>query len=299
MKTYRSTAPMKPYRSAKAARMIRQTYDALLATWDTPLAERDLPSPFGTTHVIAAGDPAAPPVLLLHGVGDDSALMWCYNAKALAAKFRLYAVDTLGGPGKSIPGPGYAKGFDSAQWLDATLDTLGLSAVSIVGTSHGAYLAQAYAAARPARVRQLVCIAGTVPTADENPIKTMMRIFLPEALFPTEKNTARLLRKLSGDHPEVFLSNPAIMTHYQWLLRGFSPMAMRHHDISPLTPAQIDSLRPKALYLAGRRDPFQRLGGEAALLASGMPCRIFDTAGHGLNHELAQDINQILLDVLR
>lgn len=289
---------MKVYRSRKAGQRIRETYDALLARWGVPFEEMDIPSAFGTTHVVAAGDPAAEPVILLHGVGDDSALMWLYNAKALAGTYRIYAVDTIGGPGKSEPGAGYGKGFDEAAWMDAVLDGLGLRAASLVGTSHGAYVAQYYAAMRPGRVRRVVCLAGTLPVGSGSPMKTMMRIFLPEALFPTAKNTERLIRKLTGTNSRVFLTNPLVMEHYRWLLKGFDNMAMRYHAIQRLTQAQVEAIRPKVLYLAGEEDPFQQLGGKQALLDHGMQCRFFEGVGHAINHEIADEVNAILLAAL-
>jgi pimeloyl-ACP methyl ester carboxylesterase len=59
-------------------------------------------SPFGDTHVLVAGAADAPPLVLFHGVGDDAAVMWLYHIKDLSARHRCYAVDTLGGPGRSL-----------------------------------------------------------------------------------------------------------------------------------------------------------------------------------------------------
>lgn len=289
---------MKVYKSRRAVEMIRSTYDALLAQWGVEVEEMDLPSPYGTTHVIAAGDKAAPPVLLFHGVGDDSALMWLHNAGTLAKKYRIYAVDTVGGPGKSVPGAGYTQGFDDAAWMDTVLDALDISIARLVGTSHGAYLAQYYGVMRPERVEKIVCLAGAPPVGGGSPMATMLRIFLPEALLPTRRNTQRLLRKLCGAHSEVFLDNETVMTHYRWLLRGFNTMAMRYHAVKGMTGEQLDMLRPRTLYLVGNEDPFQRLGGQAAIEENRMRCRRFDRVGHGINHEIAGEINAILLDVL-
>lgn len=288
---------MKVYRSKRAGREIHTTYDTLLSQWGIPVQEMDLSSPYGTTHVITAGDPAAEPMVLFHGVGDDSALMWYYNARALATRYRLYAVDTLGGPGKSVPGAGYAKGFDDAAWIDTILDGLGIDAAMLVGTSHGAYLAQYYGALRPHRVPRIICLAGSLPVGDESPMKTMMKIFFPEAMFPTERNTVRLLRKLMGTNTGPMLDNPTIMRHYRWLLRGFSPMSMQHHAIQGLTGAQIDLLRAKTLYLVGEEDLFQKLGGADVLKQYGMTQRRFAGVGHAINHEIAEEINRILLEV--
>ncbi len=140
----------KVYKSEKARENILKTYDQLLARWGCEAAESDVPTPYGDTHVVCFGPKNAPALVLLHGVGDDTALMWLLNAKALAQHFCCYALDTLGGPGKSRPNAAYAKGFDDCVWLDAVFDGLGLGeGLYIAGVSNGAYLAQLYAAQRP------------------------------------------------------------------------------------------------------------------------------------------------------
>ena len=285
---------MKVYRSEKARKNILGTYDKLLVQWEISVEERDIPSIYGTTHVLVAGDSSSQPLVLFHGVGDDSALMWLYNAKSLAKQFRIYAVDTIGGPGKSTPGVGYGSKFEDAEWIDSVLNSLGLSAVHIVGTSHGAYLAQYYAAMRPNRVNRIICLAGSVPVDGGSSMKTMMRIFLPEALIPTKKNTARLIRKLCGANSGMFLNDPVVMEHYRWLLKGFNNMAMRYHKVKSLTNEQIDVIRPIALYLVGNDDPFQKLGGKEALLRYSMRCKFYDHVGHGINHEIADEINSVI-----
>ena len=94
---------MKVYRSRKSGLAIRESYDRLLAFWSCETKERDVATAYGTTHVIECGKAESLPLVLFHGVGDDSALMWIYNAPELSKHFHLYAIDTLGGPGKSVP----------------------------------------------------------------------------------------------------------------------------------------------------------------------------------------------------
>ena len=176
------------------------------------------------------------------------------------------------------------------------LEALHLDTVGIVGTSHGAYLAQYYTANRLQRIEKIVCLAGTVPVNSGSPMKTMMKIFLPEALFPTRRNTEKLLRKLCGNHCEVFLNNETVMEHYQWMLKGFNNMAMRYHAIKSLSVEQINTIRPKTLYINGNDDPFQLLGGKATLEQYKMQSLFFDHIGHGINHEISEQVNEILLD---
>jgi pimeloyl-ACP methyl ester carboxylesterase len=53
-------------------------YDAVLKRWPVPYEELDIPTRFGTTHLIASGSPSLPPLLLLHATGTSST-MWFPN----------------------------------------------------------------------------------------------------------------------------------------------------------------------------------------------------------------------------
>ena len=126
----------------------------------------------------------------------------------------------------------------------------------------------------------------------------MIHIFLPEALFPTKNNTIKRLRKLSGKNSGVFTDNPTVMEHYQTLLKGFNNMAMRHHKLEQFSDEEVAAIRSKTLYLMGDADPFARLGGKELLLRYKMNARFFPDVGHGINHEIADEINQVLIEML-
>ena len=291
---------MKVYRSRKSGLAIRESYDRLLTFWSCETKERDVATAYGATHVIECGKAESLPLVLFHGVGDDSALMWIYNAPELSKHFHLYAIDTLGGPGKSVPNENYNKEFDDIRWIDETLDRLGIGKAFFAGVSHGGYLVQAYTLLRPERVLKTISISGTVPVGGKKlSMMAMMKIFLPEALFPTDKNVSRLIRKLSGENYSVFTDNPEIMTHYKSLLRGFNNMAMRYHKLHAFSPEDVDRIRDKVIYLVGTEDPFERLGGRYVLERYHMNAVFYEKAGHGLNHELADEINQKMISILQ
>ncbi|MBE5959855.1 MAG: alpha/beta hydrolase [Lachnospiraceae bacterium] len=291
---------MNQYRSKKAGEKILRTYDNLMGQWGIAYEERMIVTAYGDTHVTICGKKDGEPLVLFHGVGDDSALMWLYNAKVLGKEFRLYAVDTIGGPGKSQIGEEYNEKFDDVAWIDAVLDGLLLKQVLVAGVSHGGYLTQLYTAARPERVRKGIALASAVASgSSENNGKIMMKIFMPEALFPTRKNTERLLKKLAGDHYQVFTQNEAIMEHYTYLLRGFNNMAMRYHVVRPLTKEELDIVREKVTFLAGEKDPFEQLGGKELMRKEKVKVFFYPEAGHGINHEIAETINQKMIEILR
>ncbi len=285
------------YRSKTAEIHIKETYVELLQNWQIKVIEKMVETRYGSTHVIECGNEFGKPLVMFHGVGDDSALMWLYNARALGEHFHLYAIDTIGGPGKSIIGNGYNKEFDDVLWIDDILDGLALKRSSFVGVSHGGYLVQLYALCRGERVEKAISLAASVPIGTHgSPMKIMMKIFLPEALFPTKNNVRKLIVKLSGKHPEVFTENKIIMEHYTWLIKGFNNMAMRYHKVRNFNEEEISKIRDKVYYIVGRDDPFEKLGGAEALESEKMHVKFYDDVGHGINHEIAEEINREIIE---
>ena len=290
---------MKVYRTKKMQQEIMRTYNNLLAQWDVETEQIDISTEYGTTHIIACGKKDAPPLVLFHGVGDDSALMWIYNAKYLSRYFRIYAVDTIGGPGKSVPGEGYNKEFDDVLWIDSVLDKLLIEETFLVGVSHGGYLVQVYSLCRPNRVKKGISISGALSVRREgHGVPPMLKIFLPEALFPTKKNVNKLINKLCGENATVFTENSDIMEHYTYLLRGFNNMSMGYHKVRTFNEKEVNIIRDKVVFLAGLEDPFEKLGGEETLRKNRMKVTFYENAGHGLNHERAEEINVKIVEIL-
>ncbi len=292
---------MKIYKSKRDEQRIIDTYDKLLVLWGTPVKEKDVDTFYGNTHVVLCGQENNPPLVLFHGVGDDAALMWMYNAKELAEHFCIYAVDTIGGPGKSRPNVNYTNAFDEIRWLDEVFEKLKLDRVFLAGVSNGAYITQHYGIMRPEKVIKMVCMSGSAVSTEtgKSPIKRMLKVFLPEALFPTDKNVTKLIRKLSGDNYRTFTENALLMEHYKCLLRGFNTMAMTYHKIKPFTQEQVDSLRDKTLFLCGEKDPLGDKNTVQSLMEKHhLNYRFFPNVGHGINHEISEEINHIVIDYL-
>jgi pimeloyl-ACP methyl ester carboxylesterase len=133
-------------------------YDAALGQWPVPFEELDIPSRFGSTHVIAGGPKDAPPLVLLHGYAATST-MWSPYIVDFTKRFRVYAIDVMGQCGKSVPDEPIRSAADYVEWLSATLDTLHADKVFLVGMSFGATVALTYAMALPQRVQRLVLLS--------------------------------------------------------------------------------------------------------------------------------------------
>ncbi len=248
--------------------------------------------------MIEFGDKNKLPLLLFHGVGDNSALMWIYNAKELGKYFHVFAIDTIGGPGKSCPNENYNKDFSQIVWLDEIFVGINIPKAYLAGVSNGSYLVQHYSIMRPDRVIKAVCMAGSISAVgDSHPMNTMMKVFLPEALFPTSKNVRKLIHKLTGTNSAVFTENRLIMEHYTYLLKGFHNMAMSYHKIKFFNEEEIKRLHHNCVFLLGDSDPMLNLSKEESKLKKyNLEYEIYRGVGHGINHEIAELIHAKIIN---
>ncbi|MGV9633507.1 alpha/beta fold hydrolase [Nocardia rhamnosiphila] len=107
-------------------------------------------------HVVIDGDPAAPPLLLIHGSGATGST-WEPVVPALAAEHRVITID-LPGCGRSQPVPTYAVP-QQAERVATVLDELGARNLTVVGHSSGGYVATALVEQRPDLVGELILVS--------------------------------------------------------------------------------------------------------------------------------------------
>lgn len=108
-------------------------------------------------HYVAWGDPAHPPLVLLHGI-TGHARTWDTLATALADRWHVLALDQRG-HGDSDPAPdGDYSVSAMADDLGAFADALGYRRFSLLGLSMGGRVSMGFAGANPERVERLVIV---------------------------------------------------------------------------------------------------------------------------------------------
>jgi pimeloyl-ACP methyl ester carboxylesterase len=142
--------------TAKAGYMA--AYDAVLGIWPVAYEELDVPTRYGATHVIASGPIGAPPLVLLSGF-FCTATAWRPNVEVFSRHFRVYAVDVIGQPGKSIAHRRIKSRREFSDWLTDLLDALHVHRADLVGNSFGGFLAMNQASLTPERVHRVVLIS--------------------------------------------------------------------------------------------------------------------------------------------
>lgn len=224
------------------------TVDGLVLAGDVPL------------YVRGHGDPEAPPVILLHGIGGDHST-WDRVAEHLADRYRLLAVDQRG---HGASGRTKAYSFRlMAEDVWELADSLELERATLIGHSMGGLVALVAAQLQPDRVTALVVEEAPPPVPLDRPP----------------------------------LAPPAQPTPYDFVLINQIRAELREPD--PANWARLGDLTAPVLIMAGG-PASQLPQPEQAALAERIPdCRFLTIeAGHGIHHEGFADYCRAVDDFL-
>jgi pimeloyl-ACP methyl ester carboxylesterase len=277
-----------------------------------PPRGRVLALPDGPTHVIEGGDPAAPPVVLIHG-SDGVALDWPVSPlwEALAPHARLIAPDRPGhGHTPARPGSPVTVALNVRR-LTQLLDALALPGpVTLLGHSYGAAVALAFAAAHPQRVRALILVS---PTAFPAPRLTRPLAYVP--LVPVLETlltrvlllpVGRVVAWLEGGR--AFHPHPVPPAWHAMMLAFSRRRAQVHalawenrtlaHELARLTP-HYPALNVPSVVLAGAHDRLAPTQAHAVPLALALPdaaLRVLPDGGHQLHWTHPGEVIQAVRD---
>ena len=191
-------SPINLFKTSKGQARYFAAYDAALGLWPVPYESRLVTTPYVQTHILSCESEDAFPLVLLHA-GQASSTMWFPNVAPLSGKFPIFALDTLGEPGKSIPFQRNASRSDCAAWLEGVLDALSVSKSHVMGLSRGGWLALNLALQAPHRLERIVLLSPAASFIILNPFSSAVATAVMRV-------------------PTRFVSNAAL---YSWVTPGF------------------------------------------------------------------------------
>ena len=201
------------HKTPEGEQAVMALYDAVLADWPVSYQSRTIATHHGDTYVIAAGAETAPPLILLHGAGSNSAI-WRADFPAYSRDHCVFAMDLPGEPGKTAPNRPPWEGPAFAEWLEDVLDGLRLPQAALLNISQGAWTALRFTTLHPERVSRLIllCPGGVAPDRPS----FLMRV-IPLSLAGAW-GTRRIIRLLAADAPmtpEAELFVALILKHFR------------------------------------------------------------------------------------
>ncbi len=162
-----------------------------------PVESLKVPSRFGPSHVLLAGQTDAPPLICLHAMRTGSAFL-VSELNPLLDRFRIIAPDL---PGQSVHGPQIRlslKDDAHARWLCDVLDSLDLDTVNMFGVSWGGFVARQTATLIPERIDRLALLvpAGIVSSSHATGLMKMALPMLRYRFSRSKRNLQRLIAPL-------------------------------------------------------------------------------------------------------
>ncbi|MBQ3460280.1 MAG: alpha/beta hydrolase [Solobacterium sp.] len=168
------------YNSEAGKRKILTLYDEQLKRLDWPYQDIYVNTSFGKTHLIETGTLTKEPLLVFHGGNATTA----YNLLAcdfLMDDFHIYAVDTIGHPGKSDETSLSAFNYDYGRWAAEVIQALGFDQIRLFGGSFGAGIMAKTMCVAPQKVKKAVLY---VPSGIKNaPMFRSANMMFPMILY--------------------------------------------------------------------------------------------------------------------
>lgn len=278
------------YKSPAIEARLMAIYDAKMAEWPVPYAERFVETEYGPVHVIVSGPEDGPPLLLLHASGVSS-WSWIYNVAGLSQTYRIYAIDLIGDVGKSRFtdfNHTVRTAEDQARLYTEITDKLGIDKAYIVGASDGGAIASNYARFAPERVEKMVLLA---PMGYAGATSAVMRIMLAQffPLKPVQDSTFGW----------AFSNSATLQADYgEWfrlVMSGYIPTRVAP---LPMAAEARQSITTPTLFVFGTRDNLVGDPAVAQALVQDMPDVqvVVVEAGHLMGGELPEEINRLITD---
>ncbi|WP_202701948.1 alpha/beta fold hydrolase [Flavobacterium sp. UGB4466] len=270
------------------------SYDQALKLWDIPYNEENIPTTYGTVHLIISGAENGKDLVLLHGM-DASSTMWYPNIKALSKTHRIYAIDFLMEPGKSTLTTKPLSSEEIVILYNEIFNHYKLKKIDIIGASRGGWIATLLATQKENSIDKIVLLSPAQTFKSVDKVRKMTPALLLK-LFPNEKRFEKTL-KIFSIHPEKI--SPVYKRQF-YLANKYAKSNSSMLKMRPFSDDELKSITNPVLILIGDHDVInsqETLERAQKLLINGTTKTIND-AGHFLSIDQSKIVNEGIIDFL-
>lgn len=247
------------YDTPEGEKEVMAAYEAILNAWQLPHKIFCVPTRQGDTYILSSGNPASPPLVLLHGT-DSNSLYWLDDIARYSQDFCVYAPDNLGEPGKSAPSRPDWSSPAYLEWMEDILESLHIKNTSLLGLSQGGWLALKFAIHHPERVNKMVLFS----PAGIGPLRMTFALRLFPWMLPKIRNPHRVLKLVFGGLPipaDVSRFSKAMIPHFK----------SRKRTMPDFSDAELQRLNMPVLLAVSPKDAIFKANKITARLKSLLP----------------------------
>lgn len=190
------------YKSTEGKTRILGFYDRFQGNLPVDFEDCTVDTRFGATHLLVTGPENGQPVVVTHG-GNS------INPQGLRGlvpllnqdRYRVYAPDTIGHPGKSAETRISAHDLSYGEWMSDVLDGLGLEKAAFVGGSFGTGIILRLAAFAPQRIGKMALFvpSGIVAVPMSSMLVKIGLPYLAYLLSPSRKRLRSAVQWMGGE----------------------------------------------------------------------------------------------------
>lgn len=268
-------------------------YNRTLMHWQVPYREMDIVTSYGIAHVIVSGPENGVPLVLLHGL-NASSTMWYPNIKSLAQNYRVYAIDNINEPGKSVPHDEITSVDTLVAWYAEVIDKLKLQEFALIGASKGGWMATKLAIQMQPRIKKLVLLS-PLQTFVQVPRNTGILKMLFFQFIPSRVKMHKVMEAMSTSKslPPAFFEQVYLASK---MYKPKKPLL----QVLPFSNEELKSLQMPVLLLIGDKDIINndRTREKAKEILPDIHTDIIENAGHFLSIDQAELVNVKILGFL-
>lgn len=266
------------YKSAEGYQKVMAHYDTAFQRMGIPYEIQYVETHFGPTHTIISGNESGKSLALCHGLNANSTT-WAHWIPALGPSYRVYAIDTIGGMGKSAASRPPKKGPAYGQWTAQALEGLGLKRANMIGASNGGWLIGKLASVSPEMIGSAVLMS-SAGFMGLNRVQSFR--MLPRILFKPPAEAAREMLALVS--PPDLPPDPFFLELFELMMRHF-----RSEQFPPvLSDTELKRLTAPTYLLMGQYEvsfePYKAIKRGLSLLPNVIRAEIVPGVGHAMIH---------------
>lgn len=183
------------FKSKKGKNEILRLYDQKLESLNLDFEYLTVQTSFGKTNIIATGDPANPPIIIVHG-SNGCAPIALETYANLHKTYRVFAVDVLAQPNKSADTRLSMKDDSYGKWMNEIIADLKIESVTMAGFSFGGLIILKTLEYDESNIKE-VYLSAPAYIVNGNPLKAIFKVFIPMKRYMKTKKVKYVEKFLS------------------------------------------------------------------------------------------------------